>query len=290
MKDDRRDALSRREFTAYSLAAGVAAAAGSTTASAASGVTEKDVDIKTSSGVCDAVLVQPQGKGKSPAVILFVDAFGLRPAMRDMAKRLAADGYTVLVPNPYYRAAKAPGIGPNFNMADPTDRAKLTELRAPLTNDAVAQDAATYLAFLDSQPSVNKNIKAGVFGYCMGGLMSVQSSAGVPDRIGAVASFHGGGLVNDKPDSPHLLVPKMKAQYYFGIAANDDEKQPDAKTKLAEAFQAAKLQAKIEVYEGCLHGWCVKDMPAQAGKPIYNEAGAERAWGELRSLFKRALV
>ena len=290
MQDDYKDAMSRRDFTAYSLAAGVAAAAGPTAASAATGVTEKEVEIKTSSGVCDAVLVQPEGKGKSPAVILFVDAFGLRPAMRDMAKRLAADGYVVLVPNPYYRAAKAPGVGPNFNFADPTDRAKLTALRAPLTNDAVAQDAATYLAFLDSQPSVDKNIKAGVFGYCMGGLMSVQSSAGVPNRIGAVASFHGGGLVTDKPDSPHLLVPKMKAQYYFGVAANDDEKQPDAKTKLAEAFQAAKLQAKIEVYDGCMHGWCVKDMPPQAGKPIYDEAGAERAWGELRSLFKRALA
>ena len=152
------------------------------------------------------------------------------------------------------------------------------------------QDASAYVKFLDSQASVNKNAKMGVFGYCMGGPMTMQAAAANPDRIGAGASFHGGGLVTDKPDSPHLLIPKMKAQYYFGIAMNDDQRQPDAKTKLDEAFKSAKLQAKIEVYDGCLHGWCVKDMPKAAGKPIYNEAQAERAWGELVSLFKRAHV
>jgi carboxymethylenebutenolidase len=120
--------------------------------------------------------------------------------------------------------------------------------------------------------------------------MTMQAAAALPERIGAGASFHGGGLVTDKPDSPHLLVPKMKAQYYFGVAANDDERQPDAKTKLDEAFRAANLPAKIEVYEGTLHGWCVKDMPLQNGKPIYNEAAAERAWNELVALYKRAHV
>lgn len=290
--DSSDNAMSRREFTTYSLVAGIAAAAGtgSATAAAALTVVEKNVEIKTPSGTCDAVLVSPEGKGKWPAAILFVDAFGLRPSMRDMAKRLAADGYTVLVPNPYYRGGKSTGVALAIDFSNPADRAKLTEMRAPLTNDAVAQDAAAYLAFLDQQPSVNKSVKAGAWGYCMGGLMSVQASAGSPNRLGAAASFHGGGLVTDKPDSPHLLVPKMKGQYYFGVAANDDEKQPDAKTKLAEAFQAAKLPAKIEVYAGCLHGWCVPDMPAQAGKPIYNKPEAERAWGELVSLFKKALV
>jgi carboxymethylenebutenolidase len=283
------DTISRRQFTALSLAVGAAAATGLAGAST-SGVIERDVQVQTPSGVCDAALIQPQGQGQWPAVILFVDAFGLRPAMRDMAKRLAADGYTVLVPNPYYRLTKAPGIEPGFDFSNPADRAKLETLRAPITSDAVTQDATAYVKFLDSQASVDKKAKMGVFGYCMGGPMTMRAAAAVPTRIGAGASFHGGGLVTDKPDSPHLLVPKIKAQYYFGVAANDDQRQPDAKTKLDEAFHAAHLAAKIEVYEGTLHGWCVKDMPLQAGKPIYNEAQAERAWNELVTLYKRAHV
>jgi len=233
-----------------------------------------DVEVKTPAGTCDATLVHPHGQGHWPGAILFADAFGLRPTMRAMAKRLAQEGYTVLVPNPYYRSAKAPGVPPGANFSNPADRQKITELRAPLTADAVAQDA-----------------KLGVFGYCMGGAMSVRAAAAVPDRVGAGASFHGGALVTDKPDSPHLLVPKIKAQYYFGVAANDDAGEPEAKTKLREAFDRAGAIAKIEVYEGCLHGWCVEDMPlAPGGKPIYNEAQAERAWHELVTLFKRVVA
>ena len=280
--------ISRREFTALSIAAGVTAAAGASGAAAAQMV-DTDVQITTSAGVCDAALIHQQ-TGSWPGVILFPDVFGLRPTMRDMAKRLAADGFTVLVPNPFYRTTKPPGLSPDIDFNNPADRAKIDVLRAPLTSEAVMQDASAYVKFLDSQASVNKNAKMGVFGYCMGGPMTMQAAAANPDRIGAGASFHGGGLVTDKPDSPHLLIPKMKAQYYFGIAMNDDQRQPDAKTKLDEAFKSAKLQAKIEVYDGCLHGWCVKDMPKAAGKPIYNEAQAERAWGELVSLFKRAHV
>ena len=281
--------ISRREFAALSLAVGATAAAGMAGAAAA-GVTETDVQVHTASGVCDAALIHPQGQGRWPGVILFVDAFGLRPAMRDMAKRLAVGGFTVLVPNPYYRSTKAPGIDPGFDFTNAADRAKLDALRALLTSDAVMQDAAAYVKFLDSQASVDKKAKMGVFGYCMGGPMTLQAAAAVPARIGAGASFHGGGLVTDKPDSPHLLVSRIKAQYYFGIAANDDQRQPDAKTQLDAAFHAANLPAKIEVYEGTLHGWCVKDMPLQAGKPIYNEALAERAWNELVGLYKRAQV
>jgi carboxymethylenebutenolidase len=296
--NDESPTISRRQFTALSLAAGTAAAAGisgtptsgAAATGAAAGVIDSDVQVQTPSGVCDAVLVHPQGQGHWPAVILFVDAFGLRPAMRDMAKRLAADGYTVLVPNPYYRSTKAPGIDPGFDFTNPADRAKLEALRAPITSDSVMQDATAYVKFLDSQMSVDKKAKIGVVGYCMGGPMTMQAAAANPARIGAGASFHGGGLVTDKPDSPHLLVPKIKAQYYFGIAANDDQRQPDAKTKLDEAFHAAKLAAKIEVYEGTLHGWCVKDMPLQAGKPIYDQVQAERAWNELVVLYKRAHV
>lgn len=280
-------ALSRREFTALSIAAGVAAA---TRASATPATTEQSVDVRTPSGVNDAFIVRPEGKGQWPAVILFSDAFGLRPTMRDMAKRLAAEGYAVLVPNPYYRTTKAPGIDPGFDFANPADRAKLQALRAPLTNDAVAQDATAYLAFMDAQSCVNKKTRAGAFGYCMGGLMTLQAAAGVPERIGAGASFHGGGLVTDKPDSPHLFVPKLHGEYVVAIAANDDQAQPDAKTKLTEAFRTANVPAQVEVYEGTLHGWCVKDMPPRDGKPIYNEAQAERAWAELVALFKRRLV
>jgi carboxymethylenebutenolidase len=286
---DQPHTISRREFAALSLAVGATAAAG-ISGTAAAAVVDTDVQVRTPSGTCDAALVHPKGDGRWPAVILFVDAFGLRPAMRDMAKRLAADGHTVLVPNPYYRSTKPPGIDPGFDFTNPADRAKLEALRAPLTTDAVMQDATAYGKFLDSQSSVDKKAKMGVFGYCMGGPMTMQAAAALPERISAGASFHGGGLVTDKPDSPHLLVPKMKAQYYFGIAENDDQRQPDAKTKLDEAFRAAHLPAKIEVYAGTLHGWCVKDMPLQNGKPIYNEAAAERAWSELVALFKRANV
>ncbi|MGA2187528.1 MAG: dienelactone hydrolase family protein [Steroidobacteraceae bacterium] len=282
-----RPTISRREFTALTLAAGVSAAAG---AAAAADIQDTDVLVKTPSGSCDAALIHPGGAGRWPAAILFPDAFGLRPTMRAMAKRLAADGFTVLVPNPYYRSTKAPGLASDFDFGNPADRAKLEALRAPLTSDAVMQDAAAYVAFLDAQPRVNRKKKMGVVGYCMGGAMTMQAAAANPERIGAGASFHGGGLVTDKPDSPHLLAPRIKAQFYFGIAANDDAKQPDAKIKLREAFDAAKVPAKIEVYDGTTHGWCVQDMPLQAGKPIYNEAQAERAWNELTALYKRAAV
>jgi carboxymethylenebutenolidase len=290
--------ISRREFAALTVAAGVGAAsaggaaagAGVGAAAAGAGIVDTDVLIKTSSGRCDAALVHPGGKGHWPAVILFTDIFGVRPVMRQMAGRLAADGYTVLVPNPYYRSSKAPGLSADFDFNNPADRARLAALRAPMTSDAVMQDAIDYVAFLNSQPSVAPEPKIGVVGYCMGGPMTMQAAAANPARIGAGASFHGGGLVTDTPDSPHLLAPKIKAQYYFAIAAGDDDKQPDAKVKLADAFRAVDVPAKIEVYEGTLHGWCVKDMPTQAGRPIYNEPQAERAWRELIALYKRARV
>jgi carboxymethylenebutenolidase len=289
MTDDH-DKISRRDFTALTLAAGVTAAAGASAAGAAEMV-DTDVEIKTSAGTCDAALIHPKGKGQWPGVILFVDVFGLRQTMRDMAKRLAANGYTVLVPNPYYRTTKAPGLPMNLDFKNPEDRAKIGKVRASMTDEAVMSDSTAYVKFLDAQTMVNKKAKMGVFGYCMGGPMTMQAAAANPTRVGAGASFHGGGLVTDKPDSPHLKVPTMKAQFYFAIAANDDQRQPDAKTKLAEAFKAANLPEKQEVYEGCNHGWCVKDMPnGDDGKPLYNEAGAEKAWGELVALYKHAVV
>jgi carboxymethylenebutenolidase len=284
--------ISRREFTALSIATGVAAGvvAAAGDAAAAPQIIDTDVQISTADGVCDAALIRPH-QGSWPGVILFTDVFGLRPTMRDMAKRLAADGYTVLVPNPFYRTAKPPGLSLDIDFNNPADRARIDVLRAPLSTAAVMQDSMAYVRFLDSQAAVDRRAKLGVFGYCMGGPMTLQAAAANPGRIAAGASFHGGGLVTDDPDSPHRLVPRMSARFYVGVSMNDDQRRPDAKARLAEAFQAAGLQAQIEVYDGCLHGWCVRDMPAPAGKPpIFNAVQAERAWGALRGLLQRVRV
>ncbi|HKT72397.1 MAG TPA: dienelactone hydrolase family protein [Steroidobacteraceae bacterium] len=283
--------LSRREFTALSLAA-AAVATTSTQAAGTLSVSEQQVQVKTPSGTSDASLCTPQGAGTWPAVILFTDAGGLRQTMADMGKRLAGDGYVVLVPNPYYRNTKPPGLDlATFNFADPADRAKLEALRAPLTNEAVAQDATAYLTFLDALPAVNRKVPAGAFGYCMGGLMTLQAAIGNPNRIHAGASFHGGGLVTDQPDSVHRQIGKVKGRFLIAIAANDDERQPEAKTELSKAFAAAHIPATVEVYPGTQHGWCVSDMPHPADKPpVYDRAQAERAWSGLQKLFKTTLV
>jgi carboxymethylenebutenolidase len=169
--------------------------------------------------------------------------------------------------------------------------AKMQPLTASINEPgAIERDAVAYVAFLDAQKQVNKSKKIGTQGYCMGGPLVFKTAATVPNRIGAAATFHGGGLVTDKPDSPHLLAPKIKARMYLGIASNDDMRQPDAKDKLKEAFAAAKVQAEIEVYSGSLHGWCVPDMPAQNGMPIYNKPDAERAWAKLEALYKAGLA
>ena len=289
--DARSSDVPRRDFVALSVAAGLAAAAGSATAAGLQ-VVETNVDVKTPDGTCDAAFIYP-ATGSHPAVLVWADAFGLRPAMRDIAKRVAAEGYSVLVPNPFYRLAKAPVFdNPSaFNFQNPADMAKLQPLMASINAPGAAEkDAVALIAFLDAQKQVNKSKKIGTQGYCMGGPLVVKTAAAVPNRVGAVASFHGGGLVTDKPDSPHLLAPKIKARLYFGIASNDDMRQPDAKDKLKEAFAAAKVTAEIEVYSGALHGWCVSDMPLQNGKPIYSQPDAERAWGKLVALYKTALA
>src|SRR2546429_3116109 len=280
---------SRRDFIALSVAAGLAAATGSTFA--AQPVVETDVTIKTPDGTCDAAFFHPS-TGSHPGVLIWTDAFGLRPAMRDIGKRIAADGYSVLVPNPFYRVAKAPVFDnpSSFDFQNQADMAKLKSLMASVNATGAAEkDAVAYIAFLDAQSQVNKAKKIGTQGYCMGGPLVVKTAAALPDRVGAGASFHGGGLVTDKPDSPHLLAPKIKARMYFGIASNDDERQPDAKAKLKEAFAAAKVVAEIEVYPA-QHGWCVPDMPVRDGAPIYNKVEAERAWGKLVALYRAALA
>jgi len=280
---------SRREFVT-TVVAGLAATA-ATGAFAADSVVETNVTVKTTDGECDAAFIHP-ASGSHPGVIVWPDAFGLRPAMRDIAKRLAGDGLSVLVPNPFYRVAKAPVFTDvaSFDFSNPTDRAKLQPLMASITAAGAAEkDAAAFVAFLDAQPQVNKSKKIGTQGYCMGGPLVVRTAAAVPNRIGAGASFHGGGLVTANPDRPHLLAPKIKARMYFGVASNDDKSQPDAKDKLREAFAAANVPAEIEVY-GSLHGWCVPDMPLSNGAPIYNKPDAEKAWAKLIALYKTALA
>jgi carboxymethylenebutenolidase len=282
------DELTRRDFVTMTVAAGLAAAAGSDVT--AQQVVEKNVEIKTPDGTCDAAFIHP-ASGAHPAVIIWPDAFGLRPSMRDMAKRLAADGYSVLVPNPFYRVAKSPVFEDASKVDFQKERAKINPLMGSITADGtVEHDAPAFVAWLDMQKEVDRNKKIGTQGYCMGGGLVVRTAAAVPGRIGAGASFHGGGLVTDRPNSPHLLAPKIKARMYFGIATNDDMQQPDAKTKLREAFDAAKVPAEIEVYSMAQHGWCVPDMPAGANGPIYNKADAERAWAKLVALYKAALV
>ena len=282
------DELTRRDFVTMTVAAGLAAVAGSDVT--AQQVVEKNVEIKTPDGTCDAAFIHP-ASGAHPAVIIWPDAFGLRPSMRDMAKRLAAAGYSVLVPNPFYRVAKSPVYEDASKVDFQKERPKITPLMASIQADGtVEKDVPAFVAWLDTQKEVDRNKKIGTQGYCMGGGLVVRTAAAVPSRIGAGASFHGGGLVTDRPNSPHLLAPKVKARMYFGIATNDDMQQPDAKTKLKEAFDAAKVPAEIEVYSMAQHGWCVPDMPAGANGPIYNKADAERAWGKLVALYKLALV
>jgi carboxymethylenebutenolidase len=281
--------VSRRDFIAMSVAAGIVAATGS--ASAAMPVSETDVTIKTPDGMCDAAFIHPT-TGSHPGVIIWADAFGLRPTMRDIGKRIAAEGYSVLVPNPFYRVAKAPVLEEDkvrsFNFE--TDMAKIQPLMASINAPGAAEkDAVAFVAFLDSQSQVNKSKKIGTQGYCMGGPLVVKTCAAAPNRVGAGGSFHGGGLVTDKPDSPHLLASKIKARMYFGIASNDDMRQPDAKDKLKESFAAAHVPAEIEVYSS-KHGWCVADMPHDASGPIYDMTDAERAWGKLVALYKAALA
>jgi len=284
------DDITRRDFVKTTAAAGFAVAAGVTLGAQAG---EKNVEIKTPDGTCDAAFIHP-ATGAHPAVVIWPDAFGLRPSMREIAKRLAGEGYSVLVPNPFYRVAKAPVFedASNFNFGDPAQRSKLTPLMGSINADGAAErDAAAFIAWLDAQPQVDRNKKVGTQGYCMGGALVVRTAAAVSNRVGAGASFHGGGLVTPNPNSPHLLAPKIKARMYFGIAANDDAQQPDAKTKLKEAFDAAKVPAEVEVYPQAQHGWCVPDMPKQPnGQPIYNKADAERAWGKLMALYKAGLV
>ena len=272
--------LSRRRFAA--LAAGIGAASFLPRVAGAVDVKDQEVQIKTPDGTCDAYFVHP-ATGKAPAVLVWPDIFGLRPAFRQMGKRLAGSGYAVLVVNPFYRTKKAPTSPPHADFEDPATREALMALAHSLTPETEVTDAKALTAWLDQQPSVDRSRKMGTTGYCMGGPLVLRTAATNPERIGAAATFHGGGLVTDKPDSPHLLIPKMKAHFLVAIAANDDAKQPDAKGTLEAAFARAGLPATVEVFPGTMHGWCPPDSH------VYDRDAAEKAWGELLALLGSAL-
>ena len=272
--------LSRRRLGALAIGAGFVAAL--PRPSNAMDVVESEVEIKTPDGLCEAHFVHPVS-GKHPAVLVWPDAFGLRPAFEQMGKRLAESGYAVLSINPYYRAARLPALPEGLNFSNPDDRAQIVKMMATNTPETNVIDAKAFVAWLDSQGAVDTSHKIGTTGYCMGGPMTMRTAAALPERVGAGGSFHGGGLVTDKSNSPHLLVPKMKAQFLFAIAANDDKNQPEAKTVLRDTFGKAGLPAEIEVYEGTQHGWCPPDAA------VYHEAQAEHAWSRLLATFKTAL-
>lgn len=273
-------ALSRREFAIMSAAAVVSPAL----ASAAEQVVQRPVEIATADGTCDAVMVSPQGSAPWPAVILYPDAMGLRPVKVDMATRLAAEGYAVLVINPFYRVRKAPVFPATFSFASPDDRAQVMKMIAQLDHAVVTRDAIALMTFLDAQPEVDQTKPMGAVGFCMGGAMTIWAAAARPERVGAAVSFHGGRLVTDDPNSPHRLIARTKAAYHIGIAADDDAEEPDAKVALKEAFDAAGRPATMEVYPGTRHGWTVPDSSA------HEPAQAARAWAAMVSTFKEALV
>jgi carboxymethylenebutenolidase len=268
--------VTRRQFGVI-VAAGVAMAL--PVAADAADVAEGDVTVTTPDGQADAYFVHPSS-GVAAGVLVWPDIFGLRPAFRQMGKRLAQAGYSVLVVNPFYRVKKAP----TADNGTQTPIADLRPLAQALSETTQMTDAKAFIAWLDQQPSVSKTRKIGTQGYCMGGPIAFRTAAAVADRVGAVASFHGGGLVTSAPNSPHLQAATSKAQFLVAIAANDDQRSPTDKDTLKDTFAKASLQAEVEVYEGAAHGWCPPDSS------VYNEAQAEKAWSRLLALYGKALA
>lgn len=273
--------MTRRRFS--KLAAGTALVAMLPPVANAKATTTQEVRIKTPDGECDALFVHPTGGGAHPAVLMWPDILGLRPAFREMATRLAASGYAVLCINPYYRDAQAPVVQVGASFQDESTREKVMPMYRNLSAKTHQSDANAFVNWLDEQTAVDTGRKIGTMGYCMGGPIVMRTAAVAADRIGAACSYHGGGLVTDKPDSPHLLIPKMNAQFLIAVAENDDEREPNTKIALSDAFKEHGLDAEIEVYEGAMHGWCVLDSR------VYNHDAAEKAWGRTLALFERAL-
>jgi carboxymethylenebutenolidase len=275
--------LNRRDFThATAAMAGASLWADFIDAKASGKIVEKMVSVKTADGEADCFFAHP-AKGRHPAVIVWPDIFGLRAAKKQIARRLATQGYAVLVINPYYRSIKAPIIPDGEELRTDSNWPKVRGERAKLTSANTASDAIAMVAFLDAHPAVDPNKKIGAMGYCMGGSMVLRTAAAVANRVGAGATFHGSRHLSDKPDSAHLLIPQIKAQFLIALAENDDAADPTEKETLKSAFAAAGLSLEIEVYAGAMHGWCPPD-----GK-VYNHEQAERAWSRLLALFDKAL-
>jgi carboxymethylenebutenolidase len=277
----RRAKLTRRGFGALSMGAGLAMLL--PRAADAMEVMGSDVNVKTPDGTADSYFVHP-ATGKHPAVLIWPDVFGLRPAFKHMASRLAESGYSVLVVNPYYRKAKAPILPEGASFQDPKTREVVMPLMQSFSPEGEMSDAMAFGAWLDGQSSVDTSKKMGTTGYCMGGPFVFRTAAALPDRVGGAATFHGAGLVAMGPDSPHLLIPKTKAQFLIAIAESDDMRQPEAKTVLNDAFAKAGLKHEVEVYKGTMHGWCPPDSQ------VYDKDQAEKAWSRLLATFKEALA
>lgn len=277
----RNGGISRRELGTLALGAGIAFAL--PRVANAMDTTESEVEIKTPDGTADAYFVHP-ASGKHPGVLIWPDIFGLRPAFRQMGKRLAEAGYSVLVVNPFYRTKKAPTAPEKADFNDPATREMLVGLKSTLSPATAKTDAREFVTWLDAQASTDTKRKVGTTGYCMGGPLVFETAAERADRVGAAATFHGGGLATDKPDSPHLLIPRMKAHFLIAVAENDDQKEPTVKDTLRDAFAKAGLPAEIEVYAGTLHGWCPPDSA------VYNAPQAEKAWERMMALFKSSLA
>ncbi len=276
-----RSGMTRRQFGRLSAAVGMAMML--PPVANAQDVSETDVEVTTPDGVADCYFVHPS-TGQHPAVLVWPDILGLRPAFRAMGKRLAQSGYSVLVVNPFYRDARSPVVGEGANFGQPETRDIILPMARNLNAETHFTDARAFVSFLDQQAAVDTGRKIGTTGYCMGGPMVRRTVAAVPDRLGAGATFHGGGLATDADDSPHLLIPNTTAHMLHCVAANDDEGDPEAKNTLRDAYAAAGLPAEIEVYEGTMHGWCPPDSQ------VYDEAQAERAWSRLLVLFESALA
>ncbi len=271
--------LSRREFAAIGAAGVLAACTGGESQAKGRALKEAMVSVTTPDGSADAFFVHP-AKGKHPAVILWPDVAGLRDAYKEMARRLAADGFAVLAVNHYYRAAKAPLLGSIAEWRTPVGQEKLKPVIATLSSDNTVRDAAAFVAWLDRQSGVNKRKGIGTQGYCQTGSFAIRSAAALPGRIKAAASFHGGGLVNDKPDSAHRLFAKSQAGFLIAIARNDDARAPTDKDALRAAAKESGRSVEVEVYNAD-HGWCTLDAPA------HDKAEADRAWGRLLVLYKK---
>ena len=277
----RRHAITRRQFSQSGVAATIAMML--PPVANAVDVTEQDVMVETPDGMSDCYFVHPSS-GAHAAVIVWPDIVSIRPAFRAMGKRLAESDYSVLVVNPYYRTHKGTIVPEGKTFRDPGIRDLLMPHARSLSPTTCITDGKAYVEYLDAQSSVDTRRKIGTTGYCMTGSYTMRLAAAIPDRIGAGGSFHGGGLATDADDSPHLLASQMKAGFLIAIAENDDERNPEEKVLLREAFDAAGVTAEIEVYEDAQHGWCPPDSA------VYNEAQAERAWSRMLALFERELA